>query len=100
MAAPATCAARELNKDIKSYERDQPRGPAGCTFYLCNADDERCAGCRHLVEVGDVLQPPAPRRQPGGVNLEILRRTNVERKRVGSEADHLALLHQPIDRVR
>jgi len=63
----------------RSNKRDQPHRSTGCILDLGHADDERCAGRRHLVQVGDVLQTPTAGWQPNAVGLKVLRGPVVER---------------------
>src|SRR5262249_36100854 len=83
-----------------SDQRDEARRTAGCILHLRQSHDQHGAGRRHLVEISDVFQPPAARRQPRVVNFEVLRRTVIERQRVDGQAHDLALLHQPFGRLR
>ena len=55
---------------------------------------------RHLVEIGDVLDPPAPRGQPELVRLEIARGPVIERERIDRKAGDAALLDQPFGGLR
>ena len=100
-----SAAARETSEDDepRSFalnQREQSHRPAGRVLDLGGADHQRRARGRSLVEIGDILQSPAARRQPGVVDLEVLGRAVVERQRIDRQSHDLALLHQPFRGLR
>src|SRR5215472_12566450 len=95
-----TCPGRAVQIDRPSflfflYQCDHPGETAGRIFHFRSADHQGRARLRDLVEIGDVFEPPATRRQPQLVGLEVSRWAIVERHGVNRKASHLALLHQP-----
>src|SRR6476620_622691 len=79
-----------------SNQGKEPRRSAGSAFHLRQTHHQGGAGSRHLVEIGDVFQPPASGRKPHVMHLEVFRGAMVERERVDGQPGNVALFHQPL----
>ena len=84
---------------MKSEVGEDPRRAAGAARVLGRADDQRRPGGGDGAEVGDALDPPAVRRQPGIVGGEVGREPEVERQRVHRDAGHVRLFDQHLRRL-